>query len=209
MRPAPPIALAVAVVVAVAAVAAAPSRVAAQGSPNDSLNAPGTPTDRYLDSDEVRDVLHAATEPFFFCFRDHARTGIDASDAGVTFEIGRDGKATEVFVEVGSAPPVLAECLAGVVTAQDFGEHDGDAFEVSYPLVYQVDRKGARVLPYPVVFTRPVPVRLPLLQLPADVRPGEVKMLELILVDDPEDAPEAPPEDPPAPPPQQEAPATE
>lgn len=159
------------------------------GAATDALNWPGSPTDRYLDSDEVRTVLHSVTDSFFECFRTHARAGVDASDSGVTFTVQRDGSATAVDAEVGSAPEELATCLAGVVGALDFGEHDGDPLEVSYPLVYQVDRQGARVLPYPVVFSKPAPVRLPLLPLPPNVGPGEIRMLELILV---EDAPPSP-----------------
>ncbi|MCP4870575.1 MAG: hypothetical protein GY898_17870 [Proteobacteria bacterium] len=171
-----------------AAVAVPALALAMGGAATDALNFPGSPTDRYLDSDEVRAVLHSATEGFFECFRTHARTGVDASDSGVTFTVQRDGSATDIFAEVGSAPEALATCLSGVITALEFGEHDGNPLEVSYPLVYQVDRQGARVLPYPVVFSKPDPVRLPLLPLPANIGPGEVRMLELILVED------APPE---------------
>jgi predicted NBD/HSP70 family sugar kinase len=171
-------------ILAVAAVLGPAIVLAAGGLAQDRLDWPGSPTDRYLDSEEVRTTLHSATDGFFQCFRTHARSGVDASDSGVTFTVQRDGAATGIVAEVGSAPEALAACLADVVAALDFGEHDGDPLEVSYPVVYQVDRRGARVLPYPVVFSRPVPVRLPLLQLPPDIGPGEVRMLELILVED-------------------------
>jgi len=159
------------------------------GAATDRLDWPGSPTDRYLDSDEIRTVLHTATDGFFECFRTHARGGVDASDAGVTFTVQRDGHATDILVEVGSAPDALRTCLTEVVAALEFGEHDGDPLEASYPLVYLVDQQGARVLPYPVVFSKPAPVRLPLLPLPPDVGPGEIRMLELILVEDPPSAP--------------------
>jgi hypothetical protein len=55
---------------------------------------------------------------------------------------------------------------------------------VSYPLVYEVDTRGARILPYPIVFTKPRPIRLPLLTLPLDTTPGEMKMLEIIFTRD-------------------------
>lgn len=162
---------------------AGPARAQGGGQPTDRLDWPGSPTDRYLDAREVRTVLHAASDAFFDCFRRHAR-GADASDVGITFTIGRDGLATGFVAELGNAPPALGTCLEGATGALVFGEHDGDPFEVSYPLVYHVDARGARVLPYPVVFTRPKPVRLPLLGLPADFTAGEIRMLELILTDE-------------------------
>jgi len=85
--------------------------------------------------------------------------------------------------------------VEAAVQSLDFGEHDGDPVEASYPLVYQVDRRGARVLPYPVVFTRPRAVRLPLLLLPADITAGEVRLLERVLTEDepPSESGEVPP----------------
>ena len=165
------------------------------GQPTDRLDWPGTATDRYLDAEEVRTVLHSATDAFFDCFRQHVRQGSEASDVGITFTIGRDGLTTGFVPELADAPAELGSCLEVVVGGLDFGEHDGDPFEVSYPVVYQVDRGGARILPYPVVFTRPRPVRLPLLGLPPDFTAGEIRMLELILTDETGAVP-APPEEP-------------
>ncbi len=167
----------------VALLLASPAWAQMGGQPTDRLDWPGTPTDRYLDAEEVRSVLHSASEPFFDCFVAFAR-GADASDVGITFTIGRDGLATGFVAELGEAPPELGPCLEQITTELEFGDHDGDPFEVSYPLVYHVDKRGARILPYPVVFTRPRPVRLPLLGLPPDLSPGEIKMLELILTDE-------------------------
>ena len=159
-------------------------------SPTDALDYPGSPTDRYLVAGEIRDALHAANDSFFQCFRQHARAGVDASDVGVTFVIGRDGRGSDVRPELGDAPPELGACLTQAIEAIDFGEHDGDPLEAAYPLVYQVDRRGARITPYPVVFTRPAAIRLPLLQLPPDLGPGEIRMLELILTHDAAPGPE-------------------
>lgn len=154
------------------------------GAPSDRLDWPGTPTDRYLDAGEVRAVLHGASDGFFACFRQHASMGAGGGEVGVGFTIGQDGRATAIAPEIAQAAPALGECIAAVVAAMSFGEHDGDPFEVSYPLVYEVDARGARILPYPIVFYRPRQVRLPLLELPADSSPGEVRMLELILTDE-------------------------
>lgn len=153
------------------------------GDPRDRLDHPGAPTDRYLDPGEIRDVLHGATDAFYQCFRTHARGTRDVGDVAVTFTVGREGVVTEAMAEVGAAPESMGPCLQEVLRALEFAGHDGDPVEVSYPLVYQVDQRGARVLPYPVVFTKPRPVRLPLLVLPVDVSGGELKMLERILVD--------------------------
>ena len=162
---------------------ATPALAQMGGEPTDRLDWPGTATDRYLDAEEVRTVLHAASDDFFDCFLRFAR-GADASDVGITFTIERTGGAAGFEVELGEAPAELGTCLGEVTGALAFGEHDGDAFEVSYPLVYHVDKRGARILPYPVVFTRPRPVRLPLFGLPPDLEPGEVRMLELIFTDE-------------------------
>lgn len=184
-----------------------PARASMGGQPTDRLDWPGTPTDRYLDAEEVRTVLHAASDAFFDCFARFAR-GADASDVGITFTIGRDGLIGGFVAELGVAPPELGTCLEQTTGELAFGEHDGDPFEVSYPLVYHVDARGARILPYPVVFTRPRPVRLPLLALPPDFTLGEIRMLELIFTDETgatlelppkpeptaEEAPAAPPE---------------
>ncbi len=168
------------------------------GDPRDNLDHPGSPTDRYLDAGEIRDTLHGATDDFYQCFRTQARGTRDVSNVAVTFTVSRDGQAVAVTAELGGAPEALGPCLQQVIGELEFAGHDGDPVEVSYPLVYQVDQKGARVLPYPVVFTRPRPIRLPLLTLPIDATPGELRMLERILVD------------PPAPVPQeQDEPATE
>ena len=158
------------------------------GDPKDRLDWPGSPTDRYLDAGEVRDTLHGATEGFFACFRDALRSKPEGG-ASVAFGVDRAGKAQDIQVEIGKAPESLRPCVEGVVSLLEFGDHDGDVLEVSYPLVYDVDAKGARILPYPIVFTKPRPVRLPLIALPLDVTAGELRMLELILtVDGPTEA---------------------
>ena len=196
--------------VALSVALAGPASAQMGGQPTDRLDWPGTPTDRYLDAEEVRTVLHAASEDFFLCFRQHARQGSDASDVGITFTIGRDGLVSGFIPELGDSPAELGSCLELVSNTLTFGDHDGDPFDVSYPLVYHVDSRGARILPYPVVFTRPRPVHLPLLELPADFTAGEIRMLELILTDEtgaaetlpeelraPEPASDAPPDEEP------------
>ncbi len=159
------------------------------GDPRDNLDHPGTPTDRYLDAGELRDVLHAANDAFYSCYRKHVRGTKEAGEVAVRFTVQRDGSVTDGAAEMDGAPESLGPCLIGVVEALEFEDHDGDPVLVSYPLVYQVDRKGARVLPYPVVFTKPRAVRVPLLFLPPDVSPGELRMLERVLVD-PEETPD-------------------
>jgi len=163
------------------------------GDPKDRLDWPGSPTDRYLTSDELRDRLHAATDGFFACFRASLRSKPEGG-ASVTFVVDREGEAGSIEVDRGKAPESLVPCVQQVVAGIEFGAHDGDPLDVSYPLVYEVDTRGARILPYPIVFTRPRPVRLPLLGLPLDVTPGELRMLELILTEDAPAEPEPPPE---------------
>mgnify|MGYP006979904142 FL=1 len=152
------------------------------GDPKDRLDHPGAPTDRYLDPGEIRDVLHGVTDGFYGCFRSHARGTRDVGDVAVTFKVGGSGAVEGAIAEIGGAPEALGPCLVELLGTLEFAAHDGDPVEVSYPLVYQVDQRGARVLPYPVVFTKPRPVRLPLLSVPLDVAPGELTMLERILV---------------------------
>jgi len=151
------------------------------GSSSDLLNSPGSPTDRYLEPAEVREVLHAANDRFYQCFRTHLRGGGEPGNVAVTFTIDRSGRASSAVAEMAAGYRSLAGCLTGLVQALEFGEHDGEPLQVSYPLVYQVDRKGARVVPYPTVFVRPDTVRLPLLTLPPDLGPGELRMLEIVL----------------------------
>lgn len=153
------------------------------GDPRDNLNHPGTPTDRYLDAGEIRDLLHGANDRFYACYREHVRGTKEAGDVAVSFSVAGSGEVTDAVAELGGAPDALGPCLVKVLGDLEFAGHDGDPVAVSYPLVYQVDRRGARVLPYPVVFTKPRPVRLPLLVLPASLEPGELRMLERILVD--------------------------
>ncbi len=180
------------------------------GDPRDRLDHPGSPTDRYLDAGEIRDLLHGATDAFYQCFRTEARGTRDVGDVAVTFTVGQQGEVLEVSAELGGAPEALGPCLHSVVRGLEFPAHDGDPVQVSYPLVYQVDQRGARVLPYPVVFTRPRPVRLPLLVLPIDTTPGELKMLELILVNPasaPIEIPPTPADEAADPPPDPEVPS--
>ena len=172
----------------VAAAILLPSLAAAQGvggAPRDRLSWPGSPTDRYLEPDEVRAVLHEATDAFYECFNAHVRGGVDVGETSVTLTVARDGSPTAVSIEGGLGVRAVPPCLKDVSEGLQFGDHDGDPLEISYPIVYQVDaRRGARILPYPVVFTRPRPIRLPLLSLPIDFSAGEVRMLEKIFTED-------------------------
>ena len=154
---------------------------AAGGLATDALDFPGEPTDRYLTPSEVRTVLHAATEEFYTCFRTKLRGAEAPGEVAVTFVIEREGKPTSIQPELGRAPAELGPCLVKVVEGLVFDDHDGEPMPVSYPLVYQVDTKGARILPYPIVFTKPHAVRLPLLELPEDISPGATRLLELLL----------------------------
>jgi hypothetical protein len=167
--------------------AAAPIAAEAQGlggRVSDRLDAPGSPTDRYLDSTEVRTTLHEANESFFMCFRRASGSRAGVGDASVEFIIERTGATSHGKADLGTELPGLKDCLEEAVGALVFDDHDGDPIEVAYPTVYVVDRKGARVLDYPVVFTRPRPVRLPLLLLPPNITHGEVLLLERILTHD-------------------------
>ncbi len=164
-----------------------PSAAGAQGlggKVTDRLDSAGSPTDRYLDSSEVRTVLHAANESFFLCFRRASGSRAGVGDASVEFTIERTGATSGVRADLGTDLPGLKDCLEAAAAALVFDDHDGDPVDVAYPTVYAVDKKGARVLDYPVVFTRPRPVRLPLLLLPPDVTHGEVLLLERLLTHD-------------------------
>jgi len=191
------------------------------GDPRDRLDAPGSPTDRYLHPAELRVGLHGATESFFLCFRRHLGIGREPGEISTTFTVAVDGKPTAVRIDgPDDTPQPLEACLIAATEAIEFDDHDGDPVEASYPLVFVTDSKGARVLPYPVVFVRPRPVRLPLLLLPPDVTRGEILMLERILVNEdevpdedellapgPEPTPELAPEPAPEPAPAPVAPA--
>jgi hypothetical protein len=150
------------------------------GDAQDRLDAPGTPTDRYLSTAEVREVLHAGTDAFFQCFREHLRTRKQA-EVDLSFAVSREGRAERVLVSGAELPAPFVPCIEAAAVALPFPTHDGDLSEFSYPLVFVADAKGARVLPYPVVFTKPRPLRLPLLRLPPDLPPGDLLLLERLV----------------------------
>lgn len=145
------------------------------GDVHDRLDATGSMTDRYLSPEEVRAVLHAHNDAFFQCFRANLRGGVDPGETGVTFVIGRDGKAVSIVLDSAHGPPALGSCVQTALSAIPFPDHDGEPMEVAYPLVWQVDREGARLLLYPIVFTRARPVRIPLVLLPPDVSDETVR----------------------------------
>lgn len=151
------------------------------GEASDRLDAPGSATDRYLSTEEIRAVLHAQNAAFFMCFRDHLPGGRDPGETSIRFQLPRDGKPTEVVAESAFGSPNLRSCLVDAVRAFTFADHDGAVLEVAYPLIWQVDTRGARVIPYPVVFTKPRPIRLPLLLLPPDTEPVQVDAVEAAL----------------------------
>lgn len=149
----------------------------------DSLDSPGEGTDRYLTPDEVRAALHNATEELSACFHSLKIADGDRVDASVTFSVDRSGTARDVRVSIESAPADMGpreidSCLVGAVERLPLDDHDGDPLEVSYPLVYVADGASGQVLRYPVVFTKSQPVRLPLLELPADLSSAELRSLE-------------------------------
>jgi hypothetical protein len=162
------------------------------GDPKDRLDWPGSPTDRWLEAEEIRAALHGATESFFACFREHVRGTEAPGDVSVSFMVPRDGRPAQVQVQADRAPESLRPCVAGVVSGLALPAHDGDPVEAAYPLVLRVDREGARVLPYPVVFIRRPPPRLPLLALPGDLPGPGLSELEAAMKAPPAPSPPAP-----------------
>lgn len=158
------------------------------GDGADRLDAPGSATDRYLSTEEIRGGLHAANGTFFACFREHLPGGRDPGETAARFRIPRTGRPEGVEIDSQHGSEALKQCLVGAFTAIPFSDHDGAVIDVAYPLVWQVDTKGARVIPYPVVFTRSRPIRVPLLLLPPDVSDAEITRIEKAL-----EAPPAPP----------------
>jgi hypothetical protein len=160
-----------------------PLTSAGTGTAVDRLDSPGEATDRYLSPDEVRLVLHAATDDFTGCFVG-SLVGADAPlNAAVTFVVSRSGETQDLQVTLGSNEAALRACLGKVVEGLSFDDHDGDPLEVSYPLVFVADEPSGRVLPYPVVFTKTQPVRLPLLELPPDLSSAELLLLEWLFTE--------------------------
>jgi len=153
------------------------------GTPFDRLDSPGEATDRYLSPDELRLVLHAATDEFTSCFVASVGRADAPLDAAVTFVVSRSGESQDVQVTLGGNEAALKACLGKVVEGLSFDDHDGDPLEVSYPLVFVADEPSGRVLPYPVVFTKTQPVRLPLLELPPDLSSAELLLLEWLFTE--------------------------
>jgi len=170
-------------------------RSASRAMAGDNLDSPGEVTDRYLDSGEVRVALHGANRELSSCFASLQLPEGGRVDASVRFSVARSGAAEDAKASIDNAPESAGlggvdSCLVGVIQGLSFGDHDGDPLAVSYPLVYVVDGTVGRVLPYPVVLTKSQPVRLPLLELPADLSSTELRLLEWLFTE------EAPPSSP-------------
>lgn len=131
----------------------ATAEVRAASTEEDIIDQPGSPTDRYLSADELRSAVHGANLAFFACFSGRTMNQ-DPGDVSVYFTVPADGVPVDVRAEFPNPVPGLAECLATAVSALRFQDHDGDPVEAAYPVVFVRDEKGARVIPYPTVFTR-------------------------------------------------------
>jgi len=160
-----------------------PASSRADGLVTDALDVEGEATDRYLSPSEVRTVLHSVTGDFAACFRAHLRDGASPGETAIAFTIARSGEPQDIQPHLGQAPASLGPCLIKLVEGLTFADHDGDRMEISYPLVYESDAQGARILPYPVVFTKTQPVRLPLLELPEDLSSAEIRLLEWLFTE--------------------------
>ena len=164
-------------------------RTVRRGLPGDGLDSPGEATDRYLAPDEVRTALHSATGELSSCFTPLQLPDGGRVDASVAFSVGRSGAARDARVSIENAPAdmglgAIDSCLVGVIERLTMDDHDGDPLAVSYPLVYVVDGSVGRVLHYPIVFMKSQPVRLPLLELPADLSSTDLRLLEWLFTEE-------------------------
>jgi hypothetical protein len=160
-----------------------PPTSAGRGTVVDRLDSSGEATDRYLSPDELRLVLHAATDDLTECFVASGGLSAASLDAALTFVISRSGETQDVQVTLGRNEAELRSCLGMVVEGLSFDDHDGDPLEVSYPLVFVADEPSGKLLPYPVVFTKTQPIRLPLLELPPDLSSAELLLLEWLFTE--------------------------
>jgi hypothetical protein len=151
------------------------------------LELPGSPTDRRLTTDEVVDVLNSALEQYEACFVS-TLGGREIGEVFLYLTIGNDGIPSQVHLDAADAPGPLASCVEGIVLGLRFDDHDGDPVSAAYPLVWKVDERGARMLPYGVVWFRERPVPLPLVVLPAGHGLDGAQRLEARLFNRPEPA---------------------
>ncbi len=171
-RPAP-------MIVALALVAVAP-RASAQLVVPTYLGESGSLTDRYLDADEVRELLHAANGDLGQCFAEHMGPG-EAGDVTLTLTVGGDGLPTEVHVEMDGGHDEVRLCLEDVAAGLRFPAHDGDPLAIGYPIVFLRDKKGDRTVPYPVVFVKPRARPFLMMNLPPTLTAEQRDLLERAL----------------------------
>ncbi|MCK6529821.1 hypothetical protein L6R50_20450 [Myxococcota bacterium] len=158
----------------------APAGTRGASTEEDIIDQPGSPTDRYLSDDELRSALHAANPAFFACFSGRTMNQ-DPGDVSVYFTVPADGVPVDVRAEVPNPVPGLAECLATAVAALRFQDHDGDPVEAAYPVVFVRDEKGARVIPYPTVFTRDRAAEFVLFPVPPALDDADRSLLHRVL----------------------------
>ena len=84
------------------------------GDPRDNLDHPGTPTDRYLDPGELRDVLHQANDAFYGCYRTHVRQDIPVTERETRelLALRSDGNIIRARDPVGDPPGKRSELKA-------------------------------------------------------------------------------------------------
>ena len=160
------------VLAALAALLLLPTSTAAdglRGSAADRLDWPGSATDRYLDGEEVVAVLHGAAEGFAGCATKEAVGLLSEEPVWLRFGVGPKGRPVHSQVLRDGQLNALEGCILAVLTALEFGDHDGLPGEYSYPVVLQQQQGAVRNLPYPLVMESLEPLRLPLLTLPLDL----------------------------------------
>lgn len=153
-----------------------------RGLAKDRLDWSGSPTDRYLDGDEVAERLGAGGAQFAACASVEGLGARDEQPYWLEFGIDPQGKAQLTGKQEGGRETELVECLYRALQALDFSEHDGPPGRYSYPVVLSVEDGAVRNTPYPIVlFTEPTLV-VPLLTVPPDLSADDLQAIAAELV---------------------------
>ncbi len=154
-----------------------------RGSAKDRLDWSGSPTDRYLDGDELAEELGGAAGQFAACASIEGVGALDGEPVWLEFGIDPQGRP-QPTIRAGSSPSdtALMECLYGVLQGLEYPEHDGVLGSYSYPVVLLVEDGEVHNAPYPVVLSSDPALIVPLLTVPPDLSVDDLQAIAAELV---------------------------
>ena len=177
-----PLLLAALLGLAVLAVAHDLTAAGSRGSAKDQLEWSGSPTDRYLDGDEVAEPLGMVTRQFAACASIEGVHALGGEPLWLEFGIDPKGRAQSTTGPDRPSEAVLTDCLYEVLGSLEFPEHDGVLGSYSYPVLLLVEDGEVRNIPYPVVLSNEPALIAPLLTVPPDLSADDLQAIAAELV---------------------------